>query len=229
MSGVAELQREKLRLVGGLRDEHHVGGDVGGRPVGTHEAECAGAHRTGPVEHAVGVDLEGREVVGMQQRLEREADQRSWPTRHQITEGGVGSSDATVASDDRHAHGAQLEAHAQLVLALDERLLRSVAIGDVTSDSETCPPPFELDGLRRHLDPQLGAALGAMQPLPRQRRPRPGTTEPREQHRHVGRVEKVGDAHGAEFGLRPSVLRDRLVVHCEERERVEVVDPHRIG
>ncbi len=165
----------------------------------------------------------------MQQRVEREADQRSWPTRDQITECRVRSSDATVASDDRHAHGAQLEAHAQLVLALDERLLRGVAIGDVTSDRESCPPPFELDRLRRHLDPQLRAALGAMEPLPRQRRPRPGATEPREQHRHIGRVEKVGDAHRAELGLRPSVLRDRLVVHCEERERVEVVDPHRIG
>ena len=70
---VAQLEREELRFVGGLADEDHVRGDVGGRAVGSHEAERARPHRAGAVEHAVGVALERGQVVRMHQRLEANA------------------------------------------------------------------------------------------------------------------------------------------------------------
>ncbi len=137
---VAELEREELRFVGGLTDEDHVRGDVGGRAIRPHEPERPRPHRAGAVEHAVGVALERGQVIRMHERLESQAHERARPSRDEVAERRVRAGDAAVASDDRHADGAELEPEPQLVLADDERFLGHVTIGDIARDRETGPP-----------------------------------------------------------------------------------------
>ena len=76
----------------------------------------------------------------------------------------------------------------------------------------------ELEGMRRDVNVDDPAVLQAMPPLR-------GVASPAEPW-HVLRQADVRDPHAQELGARIAVARDRGRVHLEEREALEIVEPH---
>ena len=115
----------------------------------------------------------------------------------------------------RHARRDQAEA---LLAVADPGRLRQLAVGDVLRHHERRVSLGELEGMRRDVNVDDPAVLQAMPPLR-------GVASPAEPW-HVLRQADVRDPHAQELGARIAVARDRGRVHLEEREALEIVQPH---
>ena len=119
---------------------------------------------------------------------------------------------------------------AVLLLAEAERLHRPLALGDVLRLHEGGAVARELERVRDDVDVDDAAVLAPVLPFPRVlvgARPRPSSSAGG--LRDVGQGTEVRDPHGQQLVTRVAVVLDRRLVHLQEAEVAQVVDPHRHG
>ena len=104
---------------------------------------------------------------------------------------------------------------------------RILACGDVDGHRKPCGFAAELDVAEEQVDVQDLAVLASMPPVDRLQIVDPGMLQPLHQPPDVLRRPDVLQGHGKEFFARIAIDREGGLVHLEEFQGLDAVDPHR--
>ncbi len=122
---------------------------------------------------------------------------------------------------------------AQLVAGRLQRGLQLLVLGHVPSERQHPPAALEGHGIRLDLHGEQDATPGAVVP-PGRSNPRTGRMTGQQllqEGRMVVKGQEVEHGHGQQLVPGPAVLADGRLVHGQDPQRVDVVDPHgqRVG
>src|ERR1043165_84424 len=102
------------------------------------------------------------------------------------------------------------------------------AFGDVLGQDELGMPPGKVETSRGDLDVNRGTVLFAVAPFARVVHLRRGRSEISRKDLHVFRRPNVFDRHLEKLAARVAVVTDRRIVHRQETQGLDVVNPHRL-